>query len=302
MRSWIGIAVAAVMVAGGGGAVAACGTAAASAKPAAAASAIPVSLASAASLVSAGSPSPAAKAAGLAGHLVAEMSFPAGTKPASLRTIPAGLRDDGPPGSHWAHAERLLVAPVKPAAVWAALLSHKPFDDSGSMGSAADNGPVGTDAVLPAPEPGVSAAVASVWLEPWHNGTTLIAAYAYATWLPVRAAAEHLNPGSFRAVTVTATSNVPRQRLVTRTFTSGAIIDRIASFLNARPAAPQLAFPCPFPATSYQATFAPKVKGGPKVTVSPSCMTDQIAVNGEDQPLVWDTSGGLATLLGKIVG
>jgi hypothetical protein len=287
MRSWIGIVVAAVMVAGGG-TVAACGTAAAAAKPA--------------SPAHAASPSPAAKAATLAGHLVAEMTFPARTKPASLHSIPAALRDAGPPGSHWAHAERLLVAPVKPAAVWAVLLSHKPFDDSGSMGPAADTGPVGSDAVLPAPEPGVSAAVAAVWLEPWHNGTTLIAAYAYATWLPVRTAAEHLNPGSFRAVTVTATSNVPRQRSVTRTFTSGAIIGRIVSFLNARPAAPQLAFPCPFPATSYQATFIPKVKGGPKVTVSPSCMTDQITVNGEDQPLVWDTSGGLATLFGKILG
>jgi len=280
MRSWIGIVAAVVLVAGGGTA-AACGTAAASQKPA--------------------SPNPATAAA-LAGHLVAELSLPSGTKPASLRATPSALRDPGPPGSHWAHAERLLVAPVKPAAVWAVLLAHKPFGGGGSIGPAGDNGPVGTDAVLAAPEPGVAAAVVAVWLEPWHNGTTLIAAYAYATWLPVRTAAEHLNPSSFRAVTVAVTSLFPSQRSTARTFTSSRIIGRITSFLNARPAAPQLAFPCPFPATSYQVTFAPKVKGGPTVTVSPSCMTDQIAVDDVDQPLVWDTSGGLAALLGNILG
>ena len=276
MRSWLGVVAAAVLLTGGG-AVLADGAASAS-------------------------PSPAARAAKLASQLVAEMRFPAGTKPATLASIPAALRDGGPPGSHWAHAERLLVAPVKPAAVWAVLLAHKPFDEPGSMGAAGSNGPVSSSALLEAPESGIAAAEAAVTLEPWHNGSTLIAAYGFATWLPVRTAAEHLNPGRFRAVTVTASSILPRQGTQHRTFTSAADISRITAFLNKLPAAPQLALPCPMPATSYQVTFAPKVNGGPKVTVSSSgCLTDQITVNGKAQPSVWDTTGGLAALLGGLL-
>ena len=284
MRSWLGVVAAAVLLTGGGAVLA---DGAASASPARTVSA---------------SPRPAARAAKLASQLVAEMRFPAGTKPATLASIPAALRDGGPPGSHWAHAERLLVAPVKPAAVWAVLLAHKPFDEPGSMGAAGSNGPVSSSALLEAPESGIAAAEAAVTLEPWHNGSTLIAAYGFATWLPVRTAAEHLNPGSFRAVTVTASSILPRQSSQSRTFTSAADINRITAFLNKLPAAPQLALPCPMPVTSYQATFAPKVKGAPKVTVSSSgCLTDQITVNGKAQPSVWDTSGGLAALLGGLL-
>jgi hypothetical protein len=282
MRPWLGVVVVTVLLTG---------TSTASA--ASAARSVPASVAA----------SPAAKAKALASSIVAEMRFPAGTKPAALTSIPSTLRDDGPSGSHWAHAERLLVAPVKPAAVWAVLLPHQPFDDSGQdMGTVGDNGPIGSSAFLPAPEAGIAAAEASVWLEPWHNGSTLIAAYGFATWLPVRTAAEHLNPASFRAVTVTASTIAPRQSSKSRTFTSAAVIERIAAFLNKRPAAPQLAIPCPLPPTTYQATFAPKVKGGPTVTASASgCLTDQITVNGVAQPLLWDTPDDLAKLLGSLL-
>jgi hypothetical protein len=284
MRSWLGVVAAAVLLTGGGTAVAA-ETAAAS--PAASSSV---------------SANPAARAAALAARLVAEMTFPAGTKPVRLHTVPAALRDVGPPGSHWVGAARLLVAPVKPAAVWAVVLSHKPFGSGGSMGAAGDNGPTGSDTMLPAPEPGIAAAVATVWLEPWHNGT-LIAAYAYATWLPVRTAAEHVNPGSVRAVTVSATTIFPRQHTVTRTFTSAEVIGRIAAYLNARPAAPQLAIPCPLPATTYQATFVPRERGGQTVIASATgCLTDQITVNNVSQPLLWDIGDRLGTILGDLLG
>ncbi|HXL90662.1 MAG TPA: hypothetical protein VN969_17075 [Streptosporangiaceae bacterium] len=273
MRAWLGVAVVAVLVTGSG-------TAVASASPAA---------------------SGPAKAAALASHLVAEMTFPAGTKPSSLRSVPSALRDDDPFGSHSEHAERLLVAPVTPTAAWAVVLAHKPFGPSEAMGSVGNNGPVGSDALLAAPEPGISAAMASVWMEPWRDGTTLIAVYGFATWLPVRTAAEHLNPSSFRSIVVSADTIAPSTRSTTRTFTTAADISRVTTFLNARPAAPELAIPCPLPATSYQARFTPKVKGHPTVTVSSSCMTDQITVNGVAQPLVWDQQGGLAALLGSLL-
>jgi len=299
MRRWLGVVVTAVLVTGasiiaaGDGSV----TAAAAAGPAGnrPAGNSPAGKSGAGTGLAANGP---AKAAALAGHLVAEMTFPAGTKSAPMKTIPSALRDNGPFGGHWARSERLLVAPVKPAAVWAVLLAHKPFDDAGSMGSAADNGPTGTSALLPAPEPGVSAAIADAWLEPWHDGSTLIAAYGFATWLPVRTAAEHLNPRSFREVTVTAKSILPRRPTVTRTFTSAAVISRITAFLDARPAAPELAIPCPLPVTSYQATF----KGNATVTASAAgCLVDRVTVNGVSQPSLWDTSGGLAALLGDLL-
>lgn len=286
MRSWIGAAAAAIFLAG-------CGTAGASTAAGSAAQTVATTRASAATGSS--------RAEALARHLAAEMTFPRGTKPAALRSVPPALRDSGPPGAGWARAERLLVAPARPAAVWAALLPHPPFDSDETMGTAGSAGPVGTSALLPAPEPGVDAAEVAVWMEPWSKGTTLIAAYAYAAWLPVRTAAEHLDPGRFRAVTITADVLFPKQHTTTRTFTSPAVIARLAAFLNARRAAPQLALPCPMPSTSYQVRFIPK-GGGPKVAVSPGCMTDQITVNGTPQPLVWDTRGGLVTLIRGLPG
>lgn len=247
-------------------------------------------------------PSGPAKAAAVASHLVAEMTFPAGTKPAPLRSIPSALHSADPLNEPAAHAERLLVAPVKPAVAWAVLLAHRPFSPgAGQMGSEVNSEPTGSDVLLAAPEPGVSAAMASVWMEPWHDGTTLIAVYGYATWLPARTAAEHLNPAGFRSITISASTIAPHPGTTTRTFTSAADIARVAAFLNARPAAPEVAVPCPLPATSYQVSFAPKAKGGPVVNVSSSCMTDQITVNGAAQPLVWDQQSGLAALLRSLL-
>lgn len=243
-----------------------------------------------------------AQAEALARHLVAEMRFPRGTRPSSLRSAPSGLRDPGPSGPGWAHAVRLLVAPVKPAAVWATVLSHPPFNSDALMGPAASNGPVGSDVLLPAPEPGIDAAEAAVWVKPWAKGSTLIAAYGFATWLPLRTAAEHLDPARFRSVTVSAEKVVSGLHRTTRTFTSAAVIAKLAAFLNGRPAAPEIAVPCPLPPVSYQLRFTPKARGGPVVDVALSCLTDQITVNGVDQPLVWDTQGGLAQILSRLPG
>ena len=144
-------------------------------------------------------------------HLVAEMIFPPGTKPASLRSVPRALRDPGPFGKGSARAERLLLA--RPG--WPRLGSGtaapavQPADDQrGSRFS----GPGASSTLLAAPEAGIDAAVAAVWAEPWSRGTTLIAAYAFATSLPVRTAAEHLDPGRFGAVTLSARELTPPQR------------------------------------------------------------------------------------------
>lgn len=291
MRAWLG-AVAAVVVLAGCGAAAAAPTGGSAARTATDGSADRTAAATGSF----------AQAEALARHLVAEMRFPRGTRPSTLRSVPSGLRDPGPSGPGWAHTMRLLVAPVKPAAVWAALLPHPPFNDGGSIGAAASNGPVGSDVLLPAPEPGIDAAEAAVWVEPWTKGTTVIAAYGFATWLPLRTAAEHLDPARFRAVTITAEKIISGLHRTTRTFTSAAVIAELAGFLNGRPAAPQIAVPCPLPPVSYQLRFTPKAHEGAVVDVAPSCLTDMITVNGAEQPSVWDTQGGLVRLIQRLPG
>src|SRR5439155_3553362 len=224
----------------------------------------------------------------LARHLVGEMTFPPGTRPFPLRSLPRAMRNPGPPSDQgWVRAERVLLAPVKPAAAWAVVLAHVPFNEPGAMGPAAVNGLAGSSTLLAAPEPGVAAAQVAVWAEPWSSGQTLIAAYAYATPRPARTAAEHLDPGRFRTVTVIVTEYGPHARTTTRTFTSAAVIARLAAFLNARPAAPQVAVPCPALPVNYDLRFTAKANG-PVLTVSVGCLTDQIAVNGAQQPSVWD--------------
>ena len=60
----------------------------------------------------------------------------------------------GPPsGQGWVRAERVLLAPVKPAAAWAVVLAHVPFNEPEAMGPAAVNGLAGSSTLLAAPEP-----------------------------------------------------------------------------------------------------------------------------------------------------
>jgi hypothetical protein len=212
------------------------------------------------------------------------------------------MRDTrAPSGPGWVRAERVLLAPVKPAAAWAVVLAHAPFNEPGAMGPDAVNGLVESGTLLAAPEPGVAAARVAVWAEPWSSGKTLIAVYAYATSRPVRTAAEHLDPGRFLTVTVTVTDYAPGLHKTTRTFTSAAVIARLAAFLNARPAAPQVAVSCPALSASYQLRFTAK-KNNPVLTVSDGCLTDQITVNGVPQPLVWDNDGGLGKMIRSLLG
>jgi hypothetical protein len=281
VRSWLAAAAAAIFLAG-------CGTAAA--HPTAGPTASRTAARSA-----------SARAGALVRHLVAEMIFPPGTRPASLRSVPRALRDPGPFGKGSARAERLLLAPAGLAAVWAAVLPHPPFNQQTSRGGAAFSGPGASSTLLAAPEAGIDAAVAAVWAEPWSRGTTLIAAYAFATSLPVRTAAEHLDPGRFRAVTLSARELTPPRR-TTRTFTSAAVIARLAAYLNGRPPTPLLAVSCPAPMASYQVTFVPKQGGGPAVTAGPGCLADRIAVDGVPQPLVWDSGGRLTEMIRQLLG
>jgi hypothetical protein len=222
-----------------------------------------------------------------------------------VKSLPAALRRQQVLGAGWASAERILEAPGKPLAVWETVLAKAPFDEPTQPGVAV---PTSVSALLPAPASGVYAAEVDVSMAPLSGTTTLVAAYANAAWLPTRTAAERLDPASFRAVTISADQLVATPHRVTRTFTSAAVIAKLAAFLNGRPPAPAAALAgvsCPAPVNSFTLRFTPVSGRAGAVTVSAGgCMVDAITVNGRPQPSLWDTDGSLAsmarTLLGRV--
>jgi len=147
-----------------------------------------------------------AQAMALARHLLAELSFPPGTKPVHARSLPSLLRDYQGPGAGWAGGQEILVAPGNPRSVLERLDAHVPFSTPARYGPAL---PAWSGVLLPAPEPGIDAAQVSVGIAAYSGTTTLVTAHAYATWLPARTAAEHLDTFSFRTVTVGEARVIP---------------------------------------------------------------------------------------------
>ena len=285
MRSWVAAVAAAVLLAGCGSALARPG--------------------SGPDHRAAGGPGGSqAEAMALARHLLTqlELGLPPGARPAQVKSLPPLLRDRRAPGAGWVSAQRILLAPGKPRAAWETLLAHAPFNEPTRFGAV----PTSVGMLLPAPAPGVDAAELDVSMAPLSGTTTLVAAYVYAAWLPSRTAAEHLEPASFRAVTISADQLVPRPQQVTRTFTSAAVIARLAAFLNGRTPAPTaalIALKCLAPLASFTLRFTSTGRRASAVTVSTAdCMTNAVTVNGRQQPLLWDTRDGLASMARKLLG
>ena len=285
MRSWVAAVAAAVLLAGCGSALARPG--------------------SGPDHRAAGGPGGSqAEAMALARHLLTqlELGLPPGARPAQVKSLPPLLRDRRAPGAGWVSAQRILLAPGKPRAAWETLLAHAPFNEPTRFGAV----PTSVGMLLPAPAPGVDAAELDVSMAPLSGTTTLVAAYVYAAWLPSRTAAEHLEPASFRAVTISADQLVPRPQQVTRTFTSAAVIARLAAFLNGRTPAPTaalIALKCLAPLASFTLRFTSTGRRASAVTVfTADCMTDAVTVNGRQQPLLWDTRDGLASMARKLLG
>ena len=242
-----------------------------------------------------------AQAMALARHLLAELSFPPGTKPAHVTSLPPLLRGHQGPGPGWAGCQEILVVPGNPRSALERLDAHAPFSTPTRYGSAL---PTWSGTLLPAPEPGIDAAQVSVGIAAYSGSTTLVAAYAYATWLPARTAAEHLDPSGFRAVTVGEDRLIPSSREVTRTSTDPAVIARLAAFVNGLPPAPALiGRSCAVVFSRYTLRFTARDANGPAVVVSTvECGTDGITVNGKPQPGLWDTHARLAAMARQLLG
>jgi hypothetical protein len=242
-----------------------------------------------------------AQALALARHLLAELSVPPGTKPAQVRSLPPLLRDHQGPGAGWAGGREILVVPGNPRSVLERLDAHAPFSTPVRYGPAL---PTWSGILLPAPEPGINAAQVSVGIAAYSGSTTLVAAYAYATWRPARTAAEHLDPSGFRAVTVGEGRLIPPSRQVTRTFTDPSVIARLAAFVNGLPPAAVLTGrSCAAVLSRYTLRFTARDANGLAVVVSTvECGTDAITVNGKPQPGLWDTHARLAAMARQLLG
>jgi hypothetical protein len=235
-------------------------------------------------------------------HLMAELSLPEGSVPAHVTSLPQIVRARAPDAPGWAGASRILIVPGKPLTVLQRISAHAPFNEPVIYSAT----PVQDSTIVPAPEPGIDAVILDLAVQAHSRTTTLVGAYAFAAWLPYRTAAEHLDPARFRAVTISADQLIPRPHQVTRTFTSAAVIARLAAFLNGRPPAPAAALAgvsCPAPLTSFTLRFTAAARQAPAVAVSAAdCMVDAITVNGRLQPLLWDTAGGLESMARKLLG
>lgn len=173
----------------------------------------------------------------LARELMAWRPLPPGTRPAGRKAIPPQLDSSpGIPGTGFVLRTRLLTAPARAGSVPAFLLAHRPPGARVSISQSGIAGPPdATWLTFDLARPGYQTTELGFGLLPVSGGTTLIKEYAFVVWYPPRSAAEHIAPAGFGSVTVTA--EMPDQGTrTTRTFTSPAVIARLAGVFNARPA------------------------------------------------------------------
>jgi hypothetical protein len=213
-----------------------------------------------------------AKAQAYVRHLMAELSLPEGSVPAHATSLPQIVRAQAPGAPGWAGASRILIVPGHPLAVLQRISAHAPFNEPVIYSAT----PVLNSTMRQAPKPGIDALILDLAVQAHSRTTTLVGAYAFAAWLPSRTAAEHLDPASFRAVTISADQLIPRPHQVTRTFTWAAVIARLAAFLNGRPPAPAAALAgvsCPAPLASITLRFTATGRQASAVAVSTAdCM------------------------------
>jgi hypothetical protein len=282
-RTWLAATAAAGLLAG-------CGTAAPK----------PVTAQTSARTVAVAAVPPRVRALALVRRLLGELSPPPGTRTVHLAKLPPPLNQpQAPLRPGWVRVTETLDAPAEPESVWETMLARTPLHGLGGLvpgGSAEAN--------LPAPEPGLDMAELGVTLIRLSHGTVLIVATAAAAWLPVRTAAEHLDPASFRSVTISAQSW--QSRVKTRTFTSRTDIASLASIINAGVPAPPVAvaaMSCAPVAIAYTLRFTPRTVTGPSVVVTLGACPHAygITVNGRQQPSFWD-NGKLRAAAGTLLG
>ena len=242
-----------------------------------------------------------ARALALARTLLSRLVLPPGARPAPVSPLPSQLRQPVNSILGSADAHRLFLLPQPMQDVHTFLLAHVPAGMRLSL-DGRGSGPAGVTmrTVGFAPRfvpPGMVEVELAMAVIAGARGGSLLRADAQVSWFPPRAAAEHLDPAGFHALTISARLLNPMPpHTVTRVVTSPAVIARLARLLNGLPAAPRpIVMGCPAIGATYRLEFAARA-GRPAdvVATTDGCATDQITVNGRAQPVLLDRGNKLA--------
>ena len=232
-------------------------------------------------------PGSAKQAQQLADQLLSRLVLPAGAHP--IRWHPAPLSRPTPVAAvvpQEAVARRLWLVPLPVPALDRFIRAHPPaglpFPGFGSAGRMPSEQATLVPRSLP---PGIDQAQLVLQLAPAGQNVSTLRADSQVIWYPPRSAAEYLAPARFRAVTVAASFPSPKPHVVRRTFTSAAVIARLARFLNGLPAAPRRITGCPAISVTYTLAFRPSAAARSSLVATASgCRGVAITVNGRTQP------------------
>lgn len=150
---------------------------------------------------------------------------------------------------------------------------------------------------------GVTSAMLVATVVPAQLGSTWLRLDAQVIWAPLRTAAEHVNPASYRSVEVIAHRTLPNSGIVTKTFTEPSVVAELAGRLNAMHTAGNTVFYNCQIATSVgeRLVFEPRSGQGKQLiaTLTP-CDLVQMRIGGKTQPTLLDR-GDLPALIGRLV-
>jgi hypothetical protein len=148
---------------------------------------------------------------------------------------------------------------------------------------------------------GVNQAILTMTVAPSGTGT-LLRADVQVIWYPPRSAAEYV-PAGMRAVTITASyASLAAPRTVSKTFTSAALIGRLAAMLNGAYASPGGETNCPMERVSYKLAFAPSRTAAPYLVATVGgCGFVAVTVAGHQQPALQEPAA-LSPALSRLIG
>jgi hypothetical protein len=235
----------------------------------------------------------AAEADAEARHLLAGLVLPAGARRLPERPVPSAVSQAGQNLGTGLDLYQIFGLPMSMDAAQQFARAHLPAELAssgtgwGSDGSTPESDVLAVDVAPRAVPPGIYTAQLVFTIAPVADGSSLLRADAQVIIFPARSAAEYLDPGNLRSVTVSTTGPDP----VSRTITSRPEIARLARVLDGEQAFPAgLVYSCPAePASGYQLTFTPVSAGRPTLVVDPgNCMGDDVFADGVSQPLLVD--------------
>jgi hypothetical protein len=251
-----------------------------------------------------------ARALALATHLLSRRVLPRSARRLDLsgRALPQALRQPSlySAVTNSVDVHEVFAVPPSMAAAVSFLLAHRPAGMSLSgRGTGSDWSVVTSQDVsfsVRSVPGGTDQAELVATVVPGPHGGALVRVDVQVIWFPARSGAEYLRPAAYRAVTIAGSLMNPRPRSRTRTFTSPAVIARLARLVNGLHGAPYQLPSCPMIDSSYRLEFT-AVHRGPAAVIKPSeCLSDLVTVGGTAQPLLWDPGNKVAAAAGRLLG